>query len=246
MREEPWRPAELKDFLRRLRPIFDGGFGGALLAQFPHSFHLSPENMEYLKELVSQIKEAYPNDCRGARPCAPTNNKRPQPSARSDADGRRGTPVVVEVRHLSWNSPEAFSAFEELGASICSIDQPMFRGSLGPLEQVTGGMGYIRLHGRNKANWFNENAGRDDRYNYLYPAKELKPWVERVRRMAEKARDVYVIANNHFRGQAVCNALMFKTLLEGRRVRAPATLMENYPVLKEYADPDVPMQETLF
>ncbi len=211
-REERRWSQELKDFLRRIRPLLDKGLGKALLAQFPHSFHRTGENEAYLRELIGQLE---------------------------------GIPVVVEVRHHTWNHPDAFSMLEELGAGVCSIDQPMFQGSLPPLERLTGTVGYIRLHGRNKQNWFRESAGRDERYDYLYAAEELAPWLERARRMAEKAREVYVIANNHFRGQAVCNALMLKASLTGERVRAPAGLLERYPALKACADPDVPMQETL-
>ncbi|MBI4832191.1 MAG: DUF72 domain-containing protein [Candidatus Lindowbacteria bacterium] len=212
-REERWQPSELEDFLRRIRPIFESDVGGALLAQFPHSFHLTPENLEYLHELVSRIENI---------------------------------PVVVEVRHFSWNNPEAFAALEEMGVSLCAIDQPLFRGSLKPLERVVGDTAYIRLHGRNKQNWLKESADRDERYDYLYTEAELAPWVARAKKMAGKAHSVYVIANNHFRGQAVCNALMFKAALLGRRVRAPATVLQSFPVLKAHASPDAPMQEMLF
>jgi len=212
-RDEQWSRQELVDFLRRVRPVFESGPGGALLVQFPHSFHRISENEAYLRELLLQLE---------------------------------GVPVVVEVRHYTWGSPDALAMLEELGAGACSIDQPMFRGSLGPLETVTGDIGYIRLHGRNKKNWFKGDVGRDARYDYLYSKEELAPWVQRALRMAEKSRDVYVIANNHFHGQAVCNALMVKASLTGARVRTPASLLEKFPLLKDYADPDAPVQEMLF
>jgi uncharacterized protein YecE (DUF72 family) len=226
-REDKWKPAELEDFLGRVRPLLKGGetADGVLLAQFPHSFHCTTENLAYLKELVRRIE---------------------------------GVSVAVELRHNSWDNPETFGMLDELGAGICSIDQPMFRDSLEPVERVTGGLGYIRLHGRNRAHWFNEKSGRDDRYNYLYSRDDLAPWVERARRMAgkiaekgkqkgkQKGKGVYVIANNHFRGQAVSNAIMLKASLSGKRVKAPATLLEHFPDLGKHADPDAPMQETLF
>ena len=207
------RRNQLQDFLRRVRPMFERGLGGALLAQFPHSFHRTPEDEAYLRELLRQIE---------------------------------GIPVVVEVRHYTWNSPDTFAMLRELGAAMCSIDQPMFRGSLKPLEQVTSEIAYIRLHGRNKKNWFSEKAGRDERYDYLYSDAELAPWVGRARRLAEKVREVYVIANNHFHGQAACNAVMFKSLLLSRTVPAPAQLIRSFPELKAYAKPDAPIQEELF
>jgi uncharacterized protein YecE (DUF72 family) len=211
-RGEPWRPEELKDFLWRISPIFEGGFGGVLLAQFPHSFHRTAENESFLKQLVRQME---------------------------------GIPVVAEVRHYTWNDAEAFAMLRELGVGLCAIDQPLFRGSLKPLEVTTSDVAYVRFHGRNKKNWF-QSDDRDERYDYLYSAEELGPWVERARRLAEKATDVYVIANNHFRGQAVCTSLMFKSLLTGERVRAPAVLIEKFPELKRYTQPDAPMQQELF
>ncbi len=64
--------------------------------------------------------------------------------------------------------------------------------------------------------------------------------------MAEQgAEEVYVITNNHFRGQEVCNALMLKSALTGRRVKAPASLIEHFPHLADHADPDAPVQGTL-
>jgi uncharacterized protein YecE (DUF72 family) len=212
-REERWSRRELSDFLRRIAPLFESGLGGALLAQFPHSFHRTSENEAYLRELLGHTE---------------------------------GVPVIVEVRHSTWDNPDVFAMLEELGAGICSIDQPMFRGSLGPLDRVAGEVAYIRLHGRNKDSWFKEQAGRDARYDYLYSGEELAPWIKRALRMAEQARDVYVIANNHFRGQAACNAIMFKASLLGERVRVPSVLLEKFPLLKDYADPDAPVQETLF
>ena len=39
--------------------------------------------------------------------------------------------------------------------------------------RVTSPVAYLRLHGRNAADWFREGAGRDARYDYLYSHEEL-------------------------------------------------------------------------
>jgi hypothetical protein len=52
-----------------------------------------------------------------------------------------------------------------------------------------------------------------------------------------------VITNNHFRGQAVVNALEIKSTLNEERVPAPAPLFEKYPSLAESAKPDNAMAE---
>ena len=41
------------------------------------------------------------------------------------------------------------------------------------------------------------------------------------------------ITNNHYRGQAICNALEIKAKLEGKKVGIPEPLLVPYPQLKE-------------
>jgi uncharacterized protein YecE (DUF72 family) len=144
-------------------------------------------------------------------------------------------PLVVEVRHSSWNNPRIYEWMEELGVGICNIDQPLFAKSIRPGALTTSSIGYVRLHGRNYQNWFREKAPRDERYNYLYSLDELDPWITRIKEVAEQTPETYVITNNHFRGQAVVNALEIKSILEEKRVPAPEPLFQIYPRLKESA-----------
>jgi len=46
---------------------------------------------------------------------------------------------------------------------------------------------------------------------------------------------LFVMNNNHYRGQAVVNALQLKSALSGKKVRVPELLAEQYPVLKKIA-----------
>jgi uncharacterized protein YecE (DUF72 family) len=48
-------------------------------------------------------------------------------------------------------------------------------------------------------------------------------------RIAAQARDVYLIANNHFRGQAVLNALDVRRRLTRAPVNVPPQLLTVYP-----------------
>ena len=91
----------------------------------------------------------------------------------------------------------------------------------------------MRLHGRNYKNWFSRSAGRDARYNYLYGEEELDEWVERIKGLGEKSRDVFVVTNNHYQGQALANALQLKNKLTGEKVDVPLDLMKRYPLLQE-------------
>jgi uncharacterized protein YecE (DUF72 family) len=155
-------------------------------------------------------------------------------------------PLVVEVRHASWNQPEFYAFLAERGVGFCNIDQPLIGRSLAPSDRATGPVGYVRLHGRNYRDWFREDAGRDARYDYLYGEEELDPWVEKISEVSGTASSTYVITNNHFRGQAVVNALQIRSRIEKRKVKAPASLLEHYPVLAKSAERDSSSQPRLF
>jgi uncharacterized protein YecE (DUF72 family) len=152
-------------------------------------------------------------------------------------------PLVLEVRHSSWNNPQIYEWLDELGVAICNIDQPLFKKSIKPAAVTTSKIGYVRLHGRNYQDWFREKAPRDDRYNYLYSLDELEPWISRIKEIAAKTKESYVITNNHFRGQAIVNALEMKATLAERKVMAPAPLFEKYPTLKDSATPETEAAE---
>jgi uncharacterized protein YecE (DUF72 family) len=150
----------------------------------------------------------------------------------------REYPLALEVRHSSWNNPQIYEWLEELGVGICNVDQPLFAKSIKPAAIATSQVGYVRLHGRNYQDWFREKAPRDDRYNYLYSVEELEPWITRIKEIAKKTKESYVITNNHFRGQAVVNALEIKATLAEQRVPAPPSLLRKYPALMDSAMPE--------
>jgi uncharacterized protein YecE (DUF72 family) len=150
-------------------------------------------------------------------------------------------PLVLEVRHESWNVPETYGTLAERGIGFVNIDQPLFRDSIAPSAHATSAVGYVRVHGRNYSDWFREKAQSHERYDYLYPARELEPWAERTREVADQAptEDVFVVTNNHYRGKAVANALMLKSMVEGKPAPAPPQLLDEYgEVLEGYAVPD--------
>ena len=147
-------------------------------------------------------------------------------------------PLVIEVRHASWNTAAIYEEFEKRGVGICNIDQPLFKRSIKPSAFTTSSIGYVRLHGRNYENWFRDKAPPAERYNYLYSTEELDPWVTRIRQVAKQAKETYVITNNHFLGKAIVNALEIKSVIEERPVPAPGPLFEKYPRLQDSAIPE--------
>jgi uncharacterized protein YecE (DUF72 family) len=76
--------------------------------------------------------------------------------------------------------------------------------------------------------------------DYLYRPDQLRPWAERTKEIASDPRvgEVHVVTNNHYKGKAVANALMLKSMITGARVPAPASVLETYgDKLADYAKP---------
>jgi uncharacterized protein YecE (DUF72 family) len=145
-----------------------------------------------------------------------------------------GYPLAVEVRHASWDEPAFYDMLRDNKAAFCNIDQPLIGDSIKPSAvSTTPEFAYVRFHGRNYENWFKKDAGRDDRYDYLYAQDELGDWVARIRQLGQKSGKVYIITNNHYRGQALANALQIRNMISGEKVDVPKLLLEKYPVLRE-------------
>ena len=187
-------------FKNGLAPLVEAGRLGALLLQFPYSFHNNEENLAYVKDVADRFKEY---------------------------------PLVLEIRHASWDRASAYRFLREIQVGFCNLDQPQVSYSIGPTKTVTSKVGYLRLHGRNAKDWFREDAGRDARYDYLYNEFELFEISERIRQIGKEAEEVYVITNNHYHGKAVTNALELKAKLGEKNLKVPEVLLEHYPQLKE-------------
>jgi len=187
---------------------------GAVLLQFPFSFHRTAPNLGYLKKLLKMFG-AYP--------------------------------LVIEVRHGTWNHPKFFELLQRENVGFCNIDQPLIGRSLKPSERATSPVGYVRLHGRRYDTWFSDDpqSPPEERYNYLYNTAELEPWAARVRSVSEQAQSTFVITNNHFQGKAVVNALQLISILSGNKVEVPEPLRRQYPELEAIAKDQV-QEPTLF
>jgi uncharacterized protein YecE (DUF72 family) len=139
-------------------------------------------------------------------------------------------PLVLEVRHTSWNSETVLAELTERGVGIVNVDQPLFGNSIKPAARATSSVGYVRLHGRNYHDWFRKTADRNARYDYLYTADELRPWVDRIKEIAARPtiKEMYAVTNNHHLGKAPANGAMIEAMLWGRKVRVPEALFDRY------------------
>jgi uncharacterized protein YecE (DUF72 family) len=187
---------------------------GAVLLQFPYSFHRTEDNLARLTDLLKRFGDF---------------------------------PLVVEVRHSSWNDAGFYGLLHERGAGFCNIDQPVIGRSIRPSERATAPIGYVRLHGRRYDTWFSDDPAMppEERYNYLYSEEELGPWAARIRKVARHTRTTFVIANNHFQAKSIVNALQLIHLLTKAKVHVPEPLRHYYPQLEAIAN--APIEEpTLF
>ncbi|MBI4263888.1 MAG: DUF72 domain-containing protein [Acidobacteria bacterium] len=195
--------SDVDDFRAGVDPIASAGKLGALLAQFPPSFKDSPASRDYLARLL-----------------------------RLFGDYR----MAVELRHRSWSDGfgQTLELLNAFGAAWVQIDEPKFRFSIRQnyLPNITG-FYYMRLHGRNVANWWRHDH-RDDRYDYLYSAEELNAFAETAGAAKELVKKAYLYTNNHFAAKSVVNAVMLKAQLgESIEGTYPAELVERYPEIRD-------------
>jgi uncharacterized protein YecE (DUF72 family) len=193
--------SDIDDFRSGIEPLAAAGKLGALLAQFPPSFKASPPAHDYLAQLL-----------------------------RAFAD----YPLAVELRHKSWSDAiaDTVSLLNSFGAAWVQIDEPKFRFSIRQnyLPNVTS-FYYMRLHGRNAAQWWTHDKS-EDRYNYLYTAAELQEFSETAKAAKALVKKSYLYTNNHFSSKSVVNAVMLKAQL-GQPIEGeyPDALVEAYPEL---------------
>lgn len=147
-------------------------------------------------------------------------------------------PLVLELRHASWFEPRALETVLGLGVALAEIDLP--RSATAPPRHLaaSGKLGYLRLHGRNAKAWFDREATRDQKYDYLYDEREIEALAARVHELDREHAETLVVTNNHFAGKAVTNAIELAAAIERARRRVPEPLLRAYPRLERIAQPE--------
>jgi len=124
-------------------------------------------------------------------------------------------PMWVEFRHDSWLTAGLEPSLREHRIGFCGVDEPQLPGLLPPLVMATTPDAYVRFHGRNAANWWGSPDTRKtgDRYDWDYSKEELGSWMQKIARLAEQSRRVYLFFNNCHAGQAARSAKLMQELL---------------------------------
>lgn len=230
----PPRPEWVKKWTDQVQHHPNFQFTAKLWRGFTHERNAGPEDEKLFRQALSPLAEA---NRLGALllqfPWSFKNTDQSREYLTKLIQRFSEYPLVVEVRHGSWNEPEVLSWLRRQGVGICNIDQPVIGKSLRPSAHATSSIGYVRVHGRNAEHWFARNKDASERYDYLYSLDELAPWVKRIREIAEKTAVVYVIANNHPDAKSVVNAFQLENLIFGQPVTPPEPLVKRYLQLRE-------------
>lgn len=198
------------DFRMAFEPLAEAARLGAVLAQFHQDFADEPRSRARLLRIASSLGEL---------------------------------PLVFELRHLSWFLPGALHFLTEEGLNVAHIDMPGSATTvptIRPRETLPyflGPLGYLRLHGRNAADWYDPEKERDDKYNWMYSREDAAVFADYARKLDAAGGDAYVITNNHFAGKAVANGLEVLAALTGAPVRGPSEIVATYPELGDVVIP---------
>jgi uncharacterized protein YecE (DUF72 family) len=225
-----------KQWLDRTSKQLDFFFTAKLHKSFTHDGRIDPEIVKFfhkgfqpflekgkLKHLLAQFRYDFAD--------RPQTREHLARIVKNFADAFH---LAVEVRHKSWENPDALKFLEELGVSVCNLDYPTSSNSFNIQQCTIGKNGYFRMHGRNFEKWFSK-ASRDETYNYYYNDNELSQIEERIEELAKACECLTVIANNHYRGAELANAIELKALISGQRQNVPEGLLRTYPNLARIA-----------
>lgn len=226
-------PDLYRSFANAVRPLQVDGKLSGLLAQFPQSFHRTPSNESFLRELKERLPDVplfveFRHDSwtrNGIFPLLESLGLRYVSVDEPDLPGllppiARATGEIAYVRFhgrnkRNWWKRDGESVFPgrrrvaETEERVPSEPKPRSGDAmLGPL--FAGDLDAI------PAPASPARKGRVLlRYDYLYSEAELKEWVGKIRELAEGTKKTFIFFNNCHAGQAATGAKLMRKLLEG-------------------------------
>ena len=157
-------------FREALEPAAEAGKLGGILIQLAPYVVPKPQSWEYLEWLRAQL----PDD-----------------------------DLLLEFRHRSWlddeHRDETLGFLERHRLANVVVDAPRTEAKnvIPTVVAATSPLAYVRFHGRNAKTWNIRGGSAADRFDYLYPRKELAEWVEPMRELAGEAEQVFAVFNTN-------------------------------------------------
>lgn len=99
---------------------------------------------------------------------------------------------AVEFRHKSWEGKETTKLLESYRISSVITDSP-----LEFVSEITTGWAFVRYHGKGEKIW----------YDYRYSEQDIASLAKKLEAIKKRVTIVYAYFNNHYRGNAIENAL---------------------------------------
>ena len=184
-------PAPLRDrlwemFESALQPLKDAGKLGVIVLQFPPWFMPRRSSFRHLEECKDHLARFR---------------------------------VAVEFRSRYWlkddNLETTLGFLRQHAMSYIAVDEPQgFESSVPPVADVTGEIGMVRFHGRNRGTWEAKGLSSSaHRFDYYYTPQELEEWVPKVKMMRENASEVHLVVNTNNGDQGIVNARLLGELM---------------------------------
>ena len=189
----PLRELLWEEFENALKPLDGAGKLGVVVFQFPFWFMPRRESFDHIDECRERLSKYR---------------------------------IAVEFRNQYWldsnNLEETLSFLRRKGLSFVAVDEPQgFKSSVPPVVDITGDVGMVRFHGRNRDTWEKKGLKSSaERFNYYYSQDEMEGWVPKIQMMKQQAQEVHVVMNTNNQDQAIANARLMGHLLgEGLKQR---------------------------
>jgi len=141
----------------------------------------------------------------------------------------------IEVRHDSWNHPDAFKFLQEHDFHLINVDLPAIKRHMPLTNEVWSGSAYFRLMGRNSDSW--DKGGVQERYHYNYSAEELEDFVKRIESVQRSAERTFVVFHNDPNANSPVNGFQLKRLIDKKKqIAVPESLTKKFSGLSEIPD----------
>lgn len=151
-----------------LRPLHDADKLGAVLFQFPATFHANRANVDFMIECKQRL-----------------------------LDYRVGVEFRHFSWFANNDFSEMLKFLNSNRLLYVGVDTPQgLESSVPPVVDSLGDSCIVRFHGRNSAGWQMIGPGsKQARSDYLYSDREIAEWRERIRAGAPKATEIHLILN---------------------------------------------------
>ncbi len=223
--DAPGDAATFKEFAAAIEPLRAGGKLGCVLAQFPPTFRPDADAFAYLSSLTDRLDDApivvefrhrgWIEDDRLSEVLDHLSSGA-LGFVNVDEPSVGGNLVATAIR----TSPIGYVRFHGRNTRDWWPDVPRGRAERLRAEIAEGAKtASDRRAGERRLDAALERQ-KSQRYNYLYSRAELEEWAGRISAINEGALASFVIANNHYLGQAFANAKMLQDIL-GEPITGP-------------------------